>query len=178
METVEVAALPVALRNPLLYLQQVKMCGQFTPAPKRCVTPGAGDAMSLAPAWIMPTMVVVTSPRGARDVMGRPDAFLDKTLPFHEELRRVMGSNLFDLAHDAWLPRRPALQPVFTKQHFAAFAAIWARPPNAFPRLARRRRSDLDIECRRSPCGVGPLSAGLQTSMSAPTPWRRRWLPW
>ena len=41
VETVEVAALPLAPRNPLPYPQQMKAAGQITPASKRCVMPAA-----------------------------------------------------------------------------------------------------------------------------------------
>jgi hypothetical protein len=37
VETVEVAALPLAPRNTLPYLQQMKAVGFFTPVVKRCV---------------------------------------------------------------------------------------------------------------------------------------------
>ncbi|MGB8503303.1 MAG: cytochrome P450, partial [Mycobacterium sp.] len=92
VETVEVAALPLAPRNPLPYLQQVKAVRAIHTGFETLRDAGGPvTRCSLAPTWIMPTMVVVTSPKGARDVMGRPDAFLDKTLPLHEEMRRVMG---------------------------------------------------------------------------------------
>jgi cytochrome P450 len=150
VETVEVAVLPLAPGNPLPYLQQVKAVRAFHSGLETLRDAGGPvTRCSLAPAWITPTMVVVTSPKGARDVMGRPDAFLDKTLPMHEEMRRVMGSNLFDLAHDAWLPRRRALQPVFTKQHVAAFAGHMAEAAERVPRGWRDGAEvDLDTECR------------------------------
>ena len=150
VETVEVAALPLAPRNPLPYLQQVKAARAFHSGFETLRDAGGPvTRCSLAPTWITPTMVVVTSPKGARDVMGRPDAFLDKTLPFHEEMRRVMGSNLFDLAHDVWLPRRRALQPVFTKQHVAALRGPHGRGRRTrSPRWRDGAQVDLDTECR------------------------------
>ena len=41
VETIEMAALPPAPKNPLPYLQQVKAIRAITPAPKRCVMPAA-----------------------------------------------------------------------------------------------------------------------------------------
>lgn len=150
VETIEIAALPLAPANPLPYLQQVKAVRAFHTGPEALRDAGGPvTRCSLAPRWIMPTVVVTTSPQGARDVMGRPDAFFDKTLPMHEELRRLMGSNLFDLAHDAWLPRRRALQPVFTKKHVAAFAGHMAEAAERVPRSWRDGTDvDLDTECR------------------------------
>jgi hypothetical protein len=81
VETVEVAVLPLAPGNPLPYLQQVKAVRAFHSGLETLRDAGGlVTRCSLAPAWITPTMVVVTSPKGARDVLGRPDAFLDKTL--------------------------------------------------------------------------------------------------
>lgn len=150
VETIEIAALPLAPRNPLPYLQQVKAARAIHTGFETLRNAGGPvTRCSLAPRWMMPTMVVVTSPKGARDVIGRPDAFCDKTLPVFEELRRVMGSNLFDLAHDAWLPRRRALQPVFTKKHVAAFAGHMAEAGERIPRgWQDGAEVDLDTECR------------------------------
>jgi cytochrome P450 len=150
VETIEVATLPLAPKNPLPYLQRVKAARAIHTGFETLRNAGGPvTRCSLAPTWMMPTMVVVTSPKGARDVMGRPDAFFDKTLPLHEEMRRIMGSNLFDLAHDAWLPRRRALQPVFTKQHIAAFAGHMAEATEGVPRGWRDGAEvDLDAECR------------------------------
>jgi cytochrome P450 len=150
VETIEAPALPLAPRNPLPYLQQVKAVRAIHTGFETLRNAGGPvTRCSLAPTWLMPTLVVVTSPQGARDVMGRPDAFFDKTLPLHEEMRRVSGSNLFNLAHDAWLPRRQALQPVFTKRHVAAFAAQMAEAAERVPRGWRDGAEvDLDTECR------------------------------
>ena len=150
VETIEIAALPPAPRNPLPYLQQVKAIRAYHTGPETLRNAGGPvTRCSLAPTWLMPPVVVVTSPKGARDVMGRPDAFFDKTLPLHEEVRRIMGGNLFDLPHDAWLPRRRALQPVFTKRHVAAFAGHMAEAAERVPRGWRDGAEiDLDTECR------------------------------
>ena len=61
-------------------------------------------------------MVFISSPKGARDLLGRRDAFVDRgTLSWMAELRGVVGGNLLNLVHDEWLPRRRALQPIFSK---------------------------------------------------------------
>jgi cytochrome P450 len=67
-------------------------------------------------------MVIVTSPNAIRDVLGRSDAFAEKNI-IHTEMRRLLGGNLFVLTHGPWLPRRRAIQPVFTKHHVRTFGA-------------------------------------------------------
>jgi Cytochrome P450 len=61
-----------------------------------------------------------------------------------------MGSSLFASPHDEWLPRRRALQPIFTKQHVARFAGHMA---DAAELVASNRfdgaQIDLDTECRK-----------------------------
>lgn len=150
VETIESAPLPPAPRSPLPYLQQVKAIRAIHTGPEKLREAGGPvTRCTLAPTWMTPAIVVVTSPKGAHDVMGRPDAFFDKTLPLHEEMRRVMGSNLFNLPHDAWLPRRRALQSVFTKRHVAAFAGHMAEAADRVPRGWRDGADiDLDTECR------------------------------
>lgn len=155
METIEaseaITTLPLAPKSPLPYLKQVTAVRAIHKGPEALRDAGGPVTRCvLAPKWVMPNVVVVTSPQGARDVLGRPDAFLDKTLPFHAEMRRVMGTNLFNLAHEAWLPRRRALQPVFTKKHVAAFAGHMAEAADRVPRGWREGADvDLDAESRR-----------------------------
>lgn len=151
VETIGSATLPLAPKNPLPYLQQVKSIRNFHTGLETLRDAGGPvTRCNLGPSWLTPPVVVATSPQGARDVMGRPDAFFDKKLPLHEEMRRVMGSNLFSLAHDAWLPRRRALQPVFTKKYVAVFAGHMAEAAEHVPRDWRDGSEvDLDAECRK-----------------------------
>jgi cytochrome P450 len=149
VETLEVASLPLAPKNPLPYWQQVKAFRAYHTGPGELRDAGGPvTRISLAPRWMAPTVVVTTSPKGARDVLGRTDAFLDKRLPVFEEHRRVMGGNLFNLNHDAWLPLRRALQPVFTKQHVARFGEYMAEAAERVPRGWRDGAEvDLGAEC-------------------------------
>ena len=71
------------------------------------------------PAWLIPEAVVATSPRAARDILGGTGS-AERT-PAHDEVRSLLGASLITLKHDAWLPRRRALQPVFTKHNVRAF---------------------------------------------------------
>lgn len=97
----------------------------------------------------MPPVVAVTSPQGARDVLGRGGGHLEKTR-VHSEMRHVLGPNLFDLTHEPWLPRRRALQPIFTKQHVRAFAGHMADAAQTVAdSWADGTEVDLDTECRK-----------------------------
>jgi cytochrome P450 len=126
VETVErpaLASLPLPPRNPLPYRQRLKAARALAAGPE--VLRDAGGPVTrniLGPRWLMPPMVVITSPQGARDVLSRRDAFVDRgTLPWMIDLRRLIGGNLLNLPHDEWLPRRRAMQPVFTKQRVTQF---------------------------------------------------------
>jgi hypothetical protein len=74
-----------------------------------------------------------SSPRAARDGLGRKDAFVDEHI-IHREMGPLLGENLFDLMYERWLPRRGALQPIFTKHHVRDFGgATWRRRPTWSP---------------------------------------------
>jgi hypothetical protein len=74
----------------------------------------------------MPPVVVATSPQGARDILARGGEHIEKTR-VHHEMRQLLGSHLFALTHEPWLPRRRALQPIFTKQHVHEFCGHMAQ---------------------------------------------------
>ncbi len=115
-------ALPRAPMNPLPRMQVVKALRTFhTGLESLRDAGGYVTRVALAPKWLMPPVVIVASPQGAHDVLGRTGALIDKTR-IHEEVRRLLGPNLFDLTHGPWLPRRRAIQPVFTKKHVRQFA--------------------------------------------------------
>jgi len=99
VETVErapLASLPLPPRNPLPYRQRLKAARALAAGPE--VLRDAGGPVTrniLGPRWLMPPMVVITSPQGARDVLSRRDAFVDRgTLPWMIDLRRLIGGNL------------------------------------------------------------------------------------
>src|ERR1700758_4981803 len=120
VETIERSAvdtLTLAPKNPLPYRQRLKALRVFHTGMETLRDAGGPvTRFSLGPRWLMPPIVVATSPRGGRDILGRTDAFIEKTV-LHAEMRHLLGDNLFDLTHEPWLPRRRALQPIFTKQH-------------------------------------------------------------
>jgi cytochrome P450 len=64
-------------------------------------------------------------------------------------MRYLLGANLFDLTHEQWLPRRRALQPIFTKQHVRAFGGHMAQAAQTVAASwVDGTEVDLDSECR------------------------------
>lgn len=142
--------LPLAPKNPLPYREQLRALRTFhTGCEVLRDAGGPVTRLTLAPKSLMPPVVVVTSPQGAHDVLGRAGSCMERT-PVHHELRHLLGSNLFDLTYEPWLPRRRALQPVFTKQHVRAFGGHMARAADMVAdSWGREATVDLDAECRR-----------------------------
>ncbi len=136
--------------NPLPRMRQLKEVRNFHSGFE--VLRDAGGPITrldLAPRWIAPPIVLVTSPRGAHDVLGGTDSGFDKA-PVHQEMLRLLGPNLFDLKHDPWKPRRRSLQPIFTKQRVRSFAGDMAQAAAAVNRRwVDGAMVDLDSECRR-----------------------------
>jgi cytochrome P450 len=154
LETVDVAALPLAPRNPLPRLQQMRAVRAFHTGCEALRDAG-GPVTRLAPAWGLPPFVVTTSPKGARDVLSRSYPFVDRTQPVFNEHRRLIGGALFNFKHDAWLPRRRALQPLFTKQHVTQFARHMVEGADQLSHAwGGGAELDLDHECRRLTLGV------------------------
>lgn len=141
--------LPLVPLNPMSYRDQVSALRSFSTGFETFRDSGGPvTRLKLGPRWLMPEVVVATSPQGGRDVLGQPDSCVDKTT-MHREMRQVLGGNLFDLMHDEWLPRRRALQPVFTKKHVQAFGGHMAQAAHAVvDSWVEGERIDLDVECR------------------------------
>ncbi|PQP51171.1 cytochrome P450 [Mycolicibacterium austroafricanum] len=150
VEREDLSALPLAPRNPLPYRQQVRAIRTFHTGLETLRDAGGPvTRLKLAPKWLMPPMVVATSPQGARDILARGGGHIDKTR-VHHEMRRLLGANLFDLTHEPWLPRRRALQPIFTKQHVREFAGHMATAAQTVAdSWADGTELDLDTECRK-----------------------------
>ncbi|MCW2650774.1 MAG: hypothetical protein QOE41_2507 [Mycobacterium sp.] len=147
---VDVASLPLPPRNPLPYLQRLRALRVFHTGQEALRDSGGPvTSVSLGPKRLVAPMVVTTSPAGIRDVLGRTDAFVDKMI-IHEEMRDLLGGNMFDLTHEPWLPRRRALQPVFTKHHVRAFGGDMFQAADTVARgWPDGGDIDLDAECRR-----------------------------
>ncbi len=149
-EKIDVSSLPLAPKNPTPYLRRVQAVRAHHIGMETLRDAGGPvSRVSLGPKWLFPPLVVAASPRAIRDVLGRKDGLLEKTV-IHEEMRGLIGGNLFDLTHDEWLPRRRALQPVFTKQHVRQFGGDMAQAAQMVADDWRDEDTvDLDAECRR-----------------------------
>jgi cytochrome P450 len=144
------ATLPLAPKNPLPYLQQVTALRSFHTGLETLRDAGGPvSRLVLAPKWLAPTVVVATSPRGAHDILGRGGQYVDKTI-IHQEMRHLLGPNLFDLNYEQWRPHRRALQPVFTKQNVRAFSGHMTQAARTIAgEWADGGHVDLDAECRK-----------------------------
>jgi cytochrome P450 len=161
-----VVNLPPAPKNPLPYWQRLNAARRFDTGPERLRDAGGPVTRSIiGPKRLVPPLVFVTSPGGAREILGRTDGVVERAAtPMSWELRRLLGDNLLVVPHADWLPRRRALQPIFTKQRVPEFAG---RMAEAAERQSRQwcdaGEADLDARCReltlealgRSVLGVG-----------------------
>jgi cytochrome P450 len=145
-----VETLPLPPRNPLPFRQTVKALHNFQTGPE--VLREAGGPVvriKLAPPWVVPEIVITTSPQGAHDVLGTSDAIVERNV-VHHEMRSLIGVNLFDLPHDEWLPRRRLLQPLFTKKRVRDFGGPMAEAADSISEgWASSSEVDLDVQCRR-----------------------------
>lgn len=149
VDTVDVATLPLAPRNPLPRVQQIKALRTFHTGCEAFRDAG-GAVTRVAPTWVLPPFVITTSPAGARDVLSRSHPFVSRSQPIYTEHRRLIGGSMFNFEHDAWLPRRRALQPLFTKQRVTQFAIHMAQCADELSgSWGDGAVIDLDYECRR-----------------------------
>ncbi|RAV01374.1 cytochrome P450 [Mycolicibacter senuensis] len=145
---VDVRALPLAPKNPLPYRRQLREIRQLHTGIERLRDAGGPvTRVVLAPAWLSPPLVVVTSPQGAHDVLSSGD--VDRA-PAHDEIRHLLGPNLFDLRNEPWLPRRRMLQPLFTKQYVRNYGGHMSQAAEMVASAWRDGSTvDLDAECRK-----------------------------
>lgn len=158
VEKADISGLPRVPKNPMSYVRRVQAVRSFHIGLEALRDAGGPvSRVTLGPKWLFPPVVVATSPQAIRDILSRKDDFVEKTV-VHREMRLLIGGNLFDLEHADWLPRKRALQPVFTKQHVRQFSGDmaqaaqmvvngWLKTP-ADPATGDRK-VDLDAECRK-----------------------------
>jgi cytochrome P450 len=143
--------LPLPPKNPLPYLRRLTATRRFDTGFELLRDSGGSVTRNvLGPRWIMPPLVIVSSPKGAHDVLARTDAFVERAAtPIALEIRRLMGDNLLVVPHHEWLPRRRELQPIFTKHHVPRFAGRMAEVAELLAdRWVLGAAVDLDAECR------------------------------
>ena len=120
-------SLPLAPPNPMPFRQRVRAVREFSTGTERLRDAGGPvTRFTLGPRWLMPSMVLATSPAAIRDVLSIRDGAVDKTTPVFDEMRRIIGSNLADLPYEPWKSRRRTLQPVFTRQQVREFGGHMA----------------------------------------------------
>lgn len=146
----DVAALPLAPKNPLPYRERLKAIREFhTGTNKLRDAGGPVTRVTLGPGWLLPPIVLATSPQGIRDILSVRDGSIDKTSTVATELRRLVGGNLFVLPHAEWLPRRRTLQPVFTRQRVRQFGGHMAEAAEIVcATWCDGAEIDLDAQCR------------------------------
>ena len=153
----DVTTLPLAPKNPLPYGRRLVAIRQFDTGPELLRDSGGPvTRIVLGPKWMMPPLVFVSSPQGAHDILARTDAFAERAAtPVSVEIRRLMGDNLLVVPHREWLPRRRALQPIFTKHHVPRFAGHMAEVAEQLAdRWALGATVDLDADCRAMTLGA------------------------
>ncbi|MDA4105449.1 cytochrome P450 [Mycolicibacterium monacense] len=146
----DLQALPLAPKNPLPYRQLLPLVRHFHTG-QEVLRQAAGPVirLKLGPKWMIPEIVVVTSPAGIRDVLGRNHASAERCR-VHDEVRDLGGESLFVLPNDPWIPRRRALQPVFTKPSVRGFGGHMSRAAEMVgERWGQTAQVNLDEECRR-----------------------------
>ena len=150
-ESTDVAKLPLAPKNPLRYGHQLRAVRSLIDGHQELLDAGGPvTRIVLGPKWLFPTAVLIASPQGARDVLGRTDEIADRggaTMAI--QMRRLMGGNLLVLPHHQWLPRRRTLQPMFTKRHVPRYAGhMAAAAQTVVDGWCDGAAVDLDTECR------------------------------
>ena len=146
----EVSALPLAPKNPLS-IRQLLTAVRNLDAGQEVLRDAGGPVtrIQFGPKWLFPPVVAVFSPSGIRDVLGRNDSSSERCI-VHEEVRQLAGDSLFVLPNEPWLPRKRALQPVFTKPNVRNFGGHMSRAAQALcESWPDSGEVDLDVDCRR-----------------------------
>lgn len=146
----DLAGLPLVPRNPLSLRQQVNAVKTFHTGQETLRDAGGYvTRLKTGPKWLFPEAVVTASPQAARDILGETGSAAERTSA-HDEVRYLFGPSLFTFTHEAWLPRRRTLQPVFTKQNVRAFGGDMAQAADGVAAgWADEAVVDLDAESRR-----------------------------
>jgi cytochrome P450 len=145
-------AVMLAPKNPLPYWRQARAVRSYIDGLQTLVDAGGPvTRIVLGPKWLVPNVVLISSPQGARDLLGRSDEVCDRgRARTMVELHALMGGNLLDLPHERWLPRRRTLQPMFTKRQVPRYAGHMAGAAQSVVDGWRDGALvDLDTECRK-----------------------------
>ncbi|MDX1883441.1 cytochrome P450 [Mycolicibacterium sp. 120270] len=146
----DVSTLPLAPKNPLS-IRQLLAAVRNLDAGQEILRDAGGNVtrIQFGPKRLFPPVVAVFSPSGIRDVLGRNDSAAERCV-VHEEVQHLAGDSLFVLPNEPWLPRKRALQPVFTKQNVRNFGGHMSRAAQVLcESWPDSGEVDLDIDCRR-----------------------------
>jgi cytochrome P450 len=145
----EAQAYPIAPDVPMNLISRLRALRVYNTGPGLVRDAGGPVTMlKLGPRRLIPPFAVITSPQGARDVLGVADGAYDKENLVHVE-SRDWGNNVFNLPNESWLKRRRALQPLFTKKHVASFAGHMADAADAVTNSwITEQTVDLNQQCR------------------------------
>ena len=146
----DVSALPPVPKNPMSYRQLLKAVRVFNTGGELLRDAGGPvTRIQLGPKWLVPPLVLVTSPTGIGDLLARNHELGERCL-VHDEVRHMAGESLFVLPNERWIPRKRALQPVFTVHNVRRFGGHMSRAAQTFvDRWRDGGDVDLDVECRR-----------------------------
>ena len=85
-------SLPRPPVNPMPYRERLAAVREFSHGTERLRDAGGPvTAFTLGPRWLMPPMVLATSPRAIRDVLSVRDDSVDKTTPVFDQMRNIMA---------------------------------------------------------------------------------------
>ena len=146
----DVGALALAPKNPLP-MWRVLSAARVLHTGLTLLSEAGGPVTRFVPLpkFFAPALVLVASPNGVHDVLGRADGLTERCL-IHEEIRNLAGDNLFSLPNSDWVPRRRALQPVFTKNNVGGFGRHMTHAAQTFADHWREVGDvDLNGQCRR-----------------------------
>ena len=88
----DLASLPLPPNNPLPYRQRASALRSFRSAMDKLRDAGGPvTRFRLGPGWLMPPIVVATSPQAIRDILSIKDGAVDKTSLILSELRRPVS---------------------------------------------------------------------------------------
>jgi cytochrome P450 len=179
-ELIDVAKLPLAPKNPLPYRHQLRALRSLIDGHQELLDAGGPvTRIVVGPKGLFPTVVLIASPQGARDVLGRTDEIADRggaTMAI--QMHQLMGGNLLVLPHHQWLPRRRTLQPMFTKLRVRRYAGHMASAAQSVVDGWREGTIvDLDAECRALTLRALGRSVLGQDPTIGPTPSGRRCAP-
>lgn len=150
-DATEVGRLPPAPDTPLSLRERI---AAIQVAHSGCETfrdaGGPVTTVRIAPRWMMPPIVVVTSPQGARDVLTATFPAVDRDFPFMTEQQKLNGGSLLNFSHKEWVGRRRMLQPVFTTARIAELnEQMYDIATDAATSWRDGTEIDLDQESRR-----------------------------